>query len=297
MRPTTKDLARAAGVSLATVDRVLNGRAGVRKPTVDAVNQAIDAPRLRAQPLGRQPGPRAHLPLRVPAAAARRPVPRHGGRAHRRGARGPRRGVRRGALPPGGERGAAPDRAPPRGDRPRYAGRRGADGAGIAAGARRDRPAARARRARRAVRLRPARGGRLRRRRQPRRRRHRRAPDGPLRRRPAAARSWWWRRRSTPATASSAGTASTASSPATSRNLRALPSLETHGDAERTRAVVRRAYANHPQIVGAYVLSSEARVALEAIAEVERSAAPDDHRPRADPLLRDPRSPTASSTP
>ncbi len=42
MRPTTKDLARAAGVSLATVDRVLNGRPGVREETVKAVNQAID---------------------------------------------------------------------------------------------------------------------------------------------------------------------------------------------------------------------------------------------------------------
>lgn len=42
MRPTTKDLAKAAGVSLATVDRVLNGRAGVRKKTVDAVNEAIE---------------------------------------------------------------------------------------------------------------------------------------------------------------------------------------------------------------------------------------------------------------
>ena len=41
MRPTTKDLAKAAGVSLATVDRVLNGRSGVRKKTVDAVNDAI----------------------------------------------------------------------------------------------------------------------------------------------------------------------------------------------------------------------------------------------------------------
>ena len=41
MRPTTKDLAKAAGVSLATVDRVLNRRAGVRKKTVDAVNDAI----------------------------------------------------------------------------------------------------------------------------------------------------------------------------------------------------------------------------------------------------------------
>lgn len=41
MRPTTRDLAEAAGVSLATVDRVLNGRPGVRKKTVDAVNNAI----------------------------------------------------------------------------------------------------------------------------------------------------------------------------------------------------------------------------------------------------------------
>lgn len=50
--------------------------------------------------------------------------------------------------------------------------------------------------------------------------------------------------------------------------LSALPTLETHGDAERTRAVIRRAYAKHRRIVGAYVLSSEARLALEAIAEV-----------------------------
>lgn len=41
MGPTTKDLAKAAGVSLATVDRVLNGRQGVRKKTVEAVNEAI----------------------------------------------------------------------------------------------------------------------------------------------------------------------------------------------------------------------------------------------------------------
>ncbi len=42
MRPTTKDLAKAAGVSLATVDRVLNGRSGVRDKTVQAVNEAIE---------------------------------------------------------------------------------------------------------------------------------------------------------------------------------------------------------------------------------------------------------------
>lgn len=42
MRPTTKDLAKAAGVSLATVDRVLNERPGVRRKTVEAVNEAIE---------------------------------------------------------------------------------------------------------------------------------------------------------------------------------------------------------------------------------------------------------------
>lgn len=40
-RPTANDLARAAGVSLATVDRVLNARPGVRSKTVDKVNKAI----------------------------------------------------------------------------------------------------------------------------------------------------------------------------------------------------------------------------------------------------------------
>ncbi|GAA3855840.1 LacI family DNA-binding transcriptional regulator [Celeribacter arenosi] len=41
LRPTTKDLAKAAGVSRATVDRVLNGREGVKQKTVDRVNKAI----------------------------------------------------------------------------------------------------------------------------------------------------------------------------------------------------------------------------------------------------------------
>lgn len=43
LRPTTKDLAKAAGVSRATVDRVLNGRDGVKQHTVDRVNKAIAA--------------------------------------------------------------------------------------------------------------------------------------------------------------------------------------------------------------------------------------------------------------
>lgn len=43
VRPTTKDLAKAAGVSRATVDRVLNERPGVTQDTVDRVHKAIEA--------------------------------------------------------------------------------------------------------------------------------------------------------------------------------------------------------------------------------------------------------------
>ncbi len=42
-KPTIKDLAKAAGVSLATVDRVLNNRGGVKQSTVDRVTAAISA--------------------------------------------------------------------------------------------------------------------------------------------------------------------------------------------------------------------------------------------------------------
>lgn len=41
-RPTVRDLAREAGVSLATVDRVLNHRTGVRQSTVRRVQDAIN---------------------------------------------------------------------------------------------------------------------------------------------------------------------------------------------------------------------------------------------------------------
>jgi LacI family transcriptional regulator len=41
LKPTVHDIAREAGVSLATVDRVLNDRAGVRKVTADKVKAAI----------------------------------------------------------------------------------------------------------------------------------------------------------------------------------------------------------------------------------------------------------------
>lgn len=42
MRPTTKDLAKAAGVSLATVDRVLNNRPNISDRTIAKVNEAIE---------------------------------------------------------------------------------------------------------------------------------------------------------------------------------------------------------------------------------------------------------------
>ncbi|MDP2734120.1 MAG: LacI family DNA-binding transcriptional regulator [Hoeflea sp.] len=41
MRPTVHDIAAEAGVSLATVDRVLNGRPGVRRQTVSKVESAV----------------------------------------------------------------------------------------------------------------------------------------------------------------------------------------------------------------------------------------------------------------
>ena len=41
MRPTVHDIAAEAGVSLATVDRVLNARPGVRQKTVDKVQAAV----------------------------------------------------------------------------------------------------------------------------------------------------------------------------------------------------------------------------------------------------------------
>lgn len=43
MRPTVHDIAKVAGVSLATVDRVLNARPGVREATIRRVHQAIDS--------------------------------------------------------------------------------------------------------------------------------------------------------------------------------------------------------------------------------------------------------------
>lgn len=48
-------------------------------------------------------------------------------------------------------------------------------------------------------------------------------------------------------------------------DIHPLPSLETHGNQARARQVVSNAFANNTDIVGAYVLSSEARTPVEAI--------------------------------
>jgi LacI family transcriptional regulator len=49
--------------------------------------------------------------------------------------------------------------------------------------------------------------------------------------------------------------------------LSTLPSLETYGDTERTRNVVHTSFQSHADIVAVYILSSEPRAALTAIAE------------------------------
>jgi LacI family transcriptional regulator len=41
-RPTVHDIAREAGVSLATVDRVLNGRPRVRESSINLVQAAVE---------------------------------------------------------------------------------------------------------------------------------------------------------------------------------------------------------------------------------------------------------------
>lgn len=47
--------------------------------------------------------------------------------------------------------------------------------------------------------------------------------------------------------------------------LQCLPTLETHGDAGRAERIIRRTFANYPDIVAVYIMSSEARVPLEAV--------------------------------
>jgi LacI family transcriptional regulator len=49
--------------------------------------------------------------------------------------------------------------------------------------------------------------------------------------------------------------------------LTALPSVETYGDPVCTRRVIANFFANHPDIVGACLMSSEARQALDTLCD------------------------------
>lgn len=57
-------------------------------------------------------------------------------------------------------------------------------------------------------------------------------------------------------------------------HLTVLPSLETHGDAERTGRIIGTTFANNPDIAGVYILSSEARMPLQAVSETARAGHP-----------------------
>ncbi|WP_084364797.1 LacI family DNA-binding transcriptional regulator [Rhizobium sp. RU36D] len=56
-------------------------------------------------------------------------------------------------------------------------------------------------------------------------------------------------------------------------HLVSLPSLETYGDERRARMVVRRLLENHPDVSAVYVMSSEARAPLAAVEEVRDARA------------------------
>ena len=49
------------------------------------------------------------------------------------------------------------------------------------------------------------------------------------------------------------------------QHLRAIPSLETYGDPERAMAIITAALLSYPNIIGLYIMSSEARAPLKAV--------------------------------
>ena len=53
-RTRLQDVARSAGVSLATVDRVVNRRSGVREKTIRRVEEAMDQLGYRLDPMARR---------------------------------------------------------------------------------------------------------------------------------------------------------------------------------------------------------------------------------------------------
>ena len=69
-RPKIVDIAREAGVSPATVDRVLNGRAGVSNSTVSRVSDAVKKlDYVRDCLLYTSPSPRDRTRSRMPSSA------------------------------------------------------------------------------------------------------------------------------------------------------------------------------------------------------------------------------------
>ena len=270
MRPTTKDLARAAGVSLATVDRVLNGRAGVRQADGRRRQRGDRADRLRAEPLGGEPGEAAQP---TGSCSCCRATATSSSRRWSSGIEEARevfagefievRYLRASsaririrlrkccrAIDLGTHDGVAlmAPESPQVRDATTAVARPGCPGGAVRFG-----PPRRGRFRRASTTCAAgATAGRL----------LGRFVGGRSRRDPGDSRN-----------------AERARQPRTSPRIRPrdgprlrqphhAPLVETHGDGERTRAVIRRAYTNHHGILGAYVLSSEARLALQAIAEV-----------------------------
>ena len=93
MMPTIKDVARAAGVSVATVSAVANGTKYVSEPLARRVRHAIDGDGLSAAWRCSQPEERNDPDAGADRDRHHQPV-LHGGGAQR-GGRGPSRGVRR----------------------------------------------------------------------------------------------------------------------------------------------------------------------------------------------------------
>ena len=57
-------------------------------------------------------------------------------------------------------------------------------------------------------------------------------------------------------------------------HLIVLPSLETHGDPDRTDRIIRGSFASNPDISGIYILSSEARVPLQTVTQITQAGHP-----------------------
>lgn len=54
-------------------------------------------------------------------------------------------------------------------------------------------------------------------------------------------------------------------------NITVLPSLETYGDDARAQKIISSTFQNHPDIVGFYVISSEARIPVEIVCQYPKA--------------------------